>query len=393
MRIAEIREMTAPIRSDIRNAVIDFSQMTVSVVAILTDVVRNGRQVIGYGFCSNGRYAQGGILRERLIPRIMQAEPTSLLDASGENFDPFRIWQSMMKNEKPGGHGDRAVAAAALDMAVWDMVSKIAEKPLWRLLSERYNEGRYDDTVLVYPGGGYYYPGKGLEQLQDEMRRYRDQGYRVVKMKIGGASLDEDQRRIEAALKVVGAGSNLAVDANGRFDLATAVAYGEAMEPYDLFWYEEPGDPLDFALHAELAKQYEGSIATGENLFSLQDTRNLVRYAGLRPDRDWIQVDPALAYGLTEYLRILNMLAQYGWSRRRLIVHGGHQLALNMAAGLQLGGSESYPLVFQPFGGFADDIPIQDGYARLHEAPGIGVELKAELYRELRQLATPQTGG
>lgn len=393
MRIAEIREMTAPIRSDIRNAVIDFSQMTVSVVAILTDVVRNGRQVIGYGFCSNGRYAQGGILRERLIPRIMQAEPTSLLDASGENFDPFRIWQSMMKNEKPGGHGDRAVAAAALDMAVWDMVSKIAEKPLWRLLSERYNEGRYDDTVLVYPGGGYYYPGKGLEQLQDEMRRYRDQGYRVVKMKIGGASLDEDQRRIEAALKVVGAGNNLAVDANGRFDLATAVAYGEAMEPYDLFWYEEPGDPLDFALHAELAKQYEGSIATGENLFSLQDTRNLVRYAGLRPDRDWIQVDPALAYGLTEYLRILNMLAQYGWSRRRLIVHGGHQLALNMAAGLQLGGSESYPLVFQPFGGFADDIPIQDGYARLHEAPGIGVELKAELYRELRRLATPQTGG
>lgn len=389
MRIVEIRETTAPIRSAIRNAVIDFSQMTVSVVAILTDVVRDGRKVVGFGFCSNGRYAQGGILRERLIPRVMEADPASLLDTTGANFDPFRIWNCMMKNEKPGGHGDRAVAAGALDMAVWDMVAKIAEKPLWRLLSERYNQGRHDDKVLVYPGGGYYYPGKGLEQLQGEMQRYLDQGYRVVKMKIGGASLDEDRRRIEAALKVVGSGKNLAVDANGRFDLATAIQYGDAMTPYDLFWYEEPGDPLDFALHADLARQYEGPIATGENLFSLQDTRNLVRHAGLRLDRDWIQVDPALAYGLTEYLRILDMLAEHGWSRRRLIPHGGHQLALNMAAGLQLGGSESYPLVFQPFGGFADDIPIQDGYTRPHDSPGIGVELKAELYSEIRQLAAP----
>lgn len=387
MRIVEIRETSAPIRSAIRNAVIDFSQMTVSVVAILTDVVRAGQQVIGYGFCSNGRYAQGGILRERLIPRIMEADPQSLLDDSAENFDPFRIWNYMMKNEKPGGHGDRAVAAGALDMAVWDVVAKIAEKPLWRLLSERYNQGQYDDKVLVYPGGGYYYPGKGLEQLQDEMRRYLDQGYRVVKMKIGGASLEDDRRRIEAALGVVGSGKNLAVDANGRFDLATALQYGAAMAPYDLFWYEEPGDPLDFALHAELAQQYEGPIAMGENLFSLQDTRNLIRHAGLRPDRDWIQVDPALAYGLTEYLRILDMVAEHGWSRRRLIPHGGHQLALNMAAGLQLGGSESYPLVFQPFGGFADDIPIQDGYTRPHDSPGIGVEVKAELYSELKQLA------
>ncbi|MFQ6018206.1 MAG: mandelate racemase/muconate lactonizing enzyme family protein [Kiloniellaceae bacterium] len=389
MRILEIRETAAPIRSAVRNAYIDFSQMTVSVVAILTDVVRDGRRVVGYGFCSNGRYAQGGILRERLIPRIMQADPASLLAASGENFDPSRIWDCMMRNEKPGGHGDRAVAAGAVDMAVWDMVAKIAEKPLWRLLSERYNHGRYDDKVLVYPGGGYYYPGKGLHALQNEMRHYLEQGYRVVKMKIGGASLDEDRRRIEAVLEVVGSGKNLAVDANGRFDLRTAITYGKAMAPYDLFWYEEPGDPLDFALHAELARRYTGPIATGENLFSLQDTRNLIRHAGLRPDRDWIQVDPALAYGLTEYLRILDMVAEHGWSRRRLIPHGGHQLALNMAAGLQLGGSESYPLVFQPFGGFADLIPIEDGYTRPHDSPGIGVELKAELYAELKQLASP----
>ncbi len=387
MRIVEIRETTVALNSELRNAFIDFSQMTVSLVAILTDVVREGKRVAGYGFNSNGRYAQGGILRERLIPRIMSAGAGALLDETGANLDPFKVWARMMTNEKPGGHGDRAVAAGALDMAVWDAVAKIAGLPLWRLLAERYNGGAFDERVLVYPGGGYYYPGKGLEQLKDEMRGYRDQGYAVVKMKIGGADLATDIARIEAVLEVVGEGRNLAVDANGRFDLEGAIAFGEAIAPYGLFWYEEPGDPLDFALNAELAGRYEGAIATGENLFSAQDARNLVRYGGMRPDRDWIQVDPALAYGLTEYLRCLDMIEGDGWPRRQLIPHGGHQLALNMAAGLQLGGAESYPLVFQPFGGFADGVPVEDGYTRPPDAPGLGVELKASVYSEFAALA------
>ena len=386
MRIIEIREATVPLDSQLRNAFIDFSQMTISIVAILTDAVRAGRRVVGYGFNSNGRYAQGGILRERLIPRIMAAAPEDLIDETGANLDPVKIWDRMMSNEKPGGHGDRAVAAAALDMAVWDAVAKVAGQPLWRLLAERYNGGAYDDKVLVYPGGGYYYPGKGLGQLKDEMRGYRDQGYKVVKMKIGGADLAADVERIEAVLEVVGDGQSLAVDANGRFDLETAIAYAEAISRYDLFWYEEPGDPLDYGLNAELAERYPGSIATGENLFSLQELSNLLRYGGMRPERDWIQLDPALAYGLTEYLRCLDMLDGHGWPRRRLIPHGGHQLALNMAAGLQLGGAESYPLVFQPFGGFADDIPIEGGYTRPHDTPGIGIELKAAMYKELKAL-------
>ena len=153
---------------------------------------------------------------------------------------------------------------------------------------------------------------------------------------------------------MAGAGENVAVDANGRFDLATALAYGRAMQGYGLFWYEEPGDPLDYQLNAVLAEHYPGALATGENLFSAIDGRNLLRYGGLRPDRDWVQLDPALSYGLTEYLRFLDVAKQMGWSRRRFIPHGGHQLALNIAAGLQLGGSESYPGVFQPYGGFAE---------------------------------------
>jgi D(-)-tartrate dehydratase len=385
MRITRIREATAPIASEIRNAFISFSTMTISLVAVETDVVREGKRVVGYGFSSNGRYAQGGILRERFIPRILAAEPEKLVDRDNDNLDPSAVWKAFMANEKPGGHGDRAHAAGALDMAVWDAVAKIAEKPLWRLLSERFNRGRADATVLVYPGGGYYYPGKELEGLRAEMRGYQEQGYKVVKMKIGGADLALDRKRIEAVIEVAGAGSNVAVDANGRFDLATASAYGEAIEPYELFWYEEPGDPLDYRLNAALAEHYSGALATGENLFSAIDGTNLLRYGGLRPDHDWVQIDPALAYGLTEYLRFLEAAKAMDWSRRRFIPHGGHQLALNIAAGLQLGGSESYPGVFQPYGGFADTIPIVGGYVRLPEEPGIGMELRPAMFAEMRR--------
>jgi len=387
MRIVDVVEKTVPIKSEIRNAFIDFSQMTCSVVAVVTDVVRDGKPVVGYGFNSNGRYAQGGLLRERFLPRLKAADPKALVNEAGDNLDPEKIWAVLMANEKPGGHGDRSVAVGVIDMAVWDAVAKIAGKPLYRHLADTYRGGQADERVFVYAAGGYYYPGKDDGALQAEMKRYLGMGYSTVKMKIGGGDIDEDRRRIEAVLEVVGSGQALAVDANGRYDLPTAIAYAEMLRPYDLRWYEEAGDPLDFALQAELAKHYPGTMATGENLFSMQDARNLIRYGGMRPDRDILQFDPALSYGLVEYRRTLEMLEENGWSARRCIPHGGHQFALNIAAGLGLGGNESYPDVFQPFGGFADDVAVEDGMVGLPDAPGIGFERKANLWAVLRTLA------
>src|SRR5918997_2311433 len=382
MKIVDVRQTTVPISSPLKNAYIDFSKMDVSVIAVMTDVERDGRRVVGYGFNSNGRYAPHGLLRDRFIPRLMEADPPSLLADDGQNFDPHRIWATLITGEKPGGHGERSVAVGVIDMAVWDAVAKIEGKPLYRVLADRYRNGEADDEVWVYAAGGYYQPGKDLCALQNEMRGYLDMGYLTVKMKIGGAPLDEDLRRIEAVLEVVGGeGSRLAVDANGRFDLETALAYGEALAPYGLRWYEEAGDPLDYELQARLGEVYPHPLATGENLFSMQDARNLLRYGGMRPDRDVLQFDPALSYGLVEYLRILGMLKEHGWSPRRCLPHGGHQMALNLAAGLGLGGNESYPGVFQPFGGFADGIAVEDGHVRLPEAPGVGFEQKAALYR------------
>src|SRR5690606_10591870 len=379
MRILEIREKTFPIGSSIRNAYIDFSRMTLSLVAVITDVVRDGRRVVGYGFNSNGRYGQGQLMRERFIPRVLEADPKSLLDDSGNNLDPHRIWDAMFTNEKPGGHGERSVAIGTIDMAVWDAVSKIEDKPLFQLLAERYGNGRPNRRVFVYAAGGYYYPGQDLNRLKDEMRSYIDRGYTVVKKKIGGASLDEDLRRIDAVLSVLQDGQRLCVDANGRFDRDTAIAYAKALSQYDLFWYEEVGDPLDYELQAMLRSYYSNPMATGENLFSMQDARNLIRYGGMRPDRDWLQFDCALSYGLVEYLRTLDLLHEHGRAARRGTAHGGHQMSLNIAARLGLGGNESYPELFPPFGRFPDGVKVEEEHITMPDLVGIGFEGKADL--------------
>ena len=383
MRIVEIRENSVPMGAAMRNAVIDFSKMTVSAVAVVTDVIRDGNPIIGFGFNSNGRYAQGEVIRARLAPRILELTPEQQQNQAGDNLDPKALRAAMMQNEKPGGHGERAVAVAAVEIALWDAAAKIAGVPLWRLLGCDAAENR----IFVYAAGGYYDEEKGIPGLLEEVRGYLASGYTSVKIKIGGAPLDDDIRRIEVVLELLGGdGGRLAVDANGRFDIETALKYGAAMAPYGLRWFEEPGDPLDYELNAEIVRCYPHAVATGENLLSLQDATNLIRHGGLRRSVDYLQFDPALAYGVLETIAIVEMMQEQGWSPRRFIPHGGNLLALALTGALNLGGCESYPGVFQPFGGFADDTPIEDGYVRLPDAPGIGFELKAALYEVLAEL-------
>ncbi|NWO09177.1 mandelate racemase/muconate lactonizing enzyme family protein [Chromohalobacter salexigens] len=381
MRITDIKEARVSIASDIANAYISFAKMDVSILAIYTDAKVDGRQVVGYGFNSNGRYAQSGLLRERFLPRLEEADPASLLDDSGRNLDPFKVWVTVMANEKPGGHGERSVAVGIIDMAIWDIVAKVENKSLAQLLAERFGDGEVDKRVSVYAAGGYYHPGKEIQGLQEEMRDYLEMGYVATKMKIGGVPLEEDLPRVEAALEVVGEASRLAVDANGRFGLQDTLAFADGLAPFGVRWYEEAGDPLDYALQRQLCEHYAGPTATGENLFSHQDVRNLLRHGGMRPDRDILQMDPVLSYGLVEYMRMLDELRIRGWSPRQCIPHGGHQFALNIAAGLKLGGNESYPRVFAPFGGFADSTPVENGYVAIPAMPGIGFEDKAELMK------------
>lgn len=382
MKILQILESPLPITSPGANAMVDFAGLTTTAVAVVSDQMREGKPLVGFGFGSIGRWAVGGILRDRMIPRLMAAEPEDLRDDCGL-VDPFRCWDVAMRNEKPGGHGDRASAMGALDMALWDLRSKAEELPLYRLLANRFRSGVADADVAVYAAGGYYVPGKGVEALVDELKGYLDLGYRETKIKIGAASLAEDLARIEAAVATMGGGNRVAVDANGRFDIQTALTYAKALEPFGLRWFEEAGDPLDYQLQAVLAEHYDGPLATGENLFSSQDARNLLRYGGMRADRDILQFDCGLAYGLPDYLRTLDIMHSHGWSPRSVHPHGGHQMSLHLAAGLGLGGNESYPGVFQPLGGFADNSEIKDGRVTLPDVPGVGLELKGDLWKWL----------
>jgi D(-)-tartrate dehydratase len=388
MRIVDIRECAVPLKSDIRNSSFDFSEMTTSVVAVLTDVVREGRPVTGFAFNSTGRYACGAAMRVRFIPRILAADPHALLDETEANFDPGKILAVMMQREKSGGHSERSIAIGTIEVAVWDAVAKIAGKPLHHVLAERYNGGKVADKVFCYVGGGWYAPGQTVRDLQGEMRRHLDAGYTMVKMKVGGLPLAEDVRRVEAVKATLPACAQLAVDANSKFGRDEALAYAKALAPFQLRWFEEPCDPLDFALLAEIASHYEPPLATGENLFSTQDVENLARFGGLRPQRnDVIQVDPPQAYGIAQYARTVDMLTRHGWPRQALFPHGGNQMSLAIAGGFGLGGAESYPGVFGAFGGFADDAELSEGYLALPQRPGIGFEGQSALYAIMRELA------
>src|SRR5712672_2260135 len=388
MRIVDIRERAVPLKSNIANSSFDFSEMTTSVVAVMTDVVRDGRPVVGFAFNSTGRYACGAAMRARFIPRVLGADPHSLLDQPQENFDPGKILAVMMQREKSGGHSERSIAIGTIEVAVWDAIAKIAGKPLHRVLADRYNAGRIATKVFCYVGGGWYAPGQTVKDLQDEMQRHLDAGYTMVKMKVGGLPLAEDLHRVEAVKAILPGNAQLAVDANSKFDRGQALAYAKALGPFQLRWFEEPCDPLDFALLAEIASHYDPPLSTGENLFSTQDVENLIRFGGLHPDRnDVIQVDPPQSYGIVQYARTIDMLARHGWPRRALFPHGGNQMSLAMAAGFGLGGAESYPGVFGAFGGFADDARLEGGYLTLSDRPGIGFEGQSALYALMRELA------
>lgn len=387
MKIISIREKTISLEGSISNAVVSFDDHNVSLVAITTDQTRNGRPVTGFGFNSIGRYAQQGIITQRMMPRLLSADPESLLTEDGKGIDPEAFSLTAMKNEKPGGHGDRAGALGALELAVWDLNARLADEPACETIARAFNRPIQDHSTPVYAAGGYYYAENSGKRITEEFSQYQDMGFDAFKMKIGGASLNEDLQRIEAALAVSGSGSRLCVDANGRFDHETMLNYADAIAPLNLRWYEEAGDPLDYDLNAGLTDEYDGAVATGENLFSCQDVKNLIRFGGMRPAKDIFQMDAGLSYGLTEYAKMISLLEGSGFDRAQCFPHGGHLINLHIAIGLGLGGCEAYPGVFQPFGGYPVECNINDGLAWATDAPGFGLEQKNELRPHLLQLA------
>ena len=387
MRITAIRERAVPVQSAMRNAAFDFSEMTTSVVAVMTDAVRDGRPVVGYAFNSTGRYACGAAMRERFIPRLLAASPDSLLDADGL-LDPAKCAARMALREKPGGDAERSVPIGTIEVAVWDALAKALDRPLWHVLSERYGAGPVRTAVPVYVGGGWYQPGDDLAALRDEVRRHLDTGYTALKIKTGGVTLDDDCRRLDAALAILGDASRLAVDANAALPFERAVGYADRLVPYGLRWFEEPCAPLAFADMARLAERYAPPLATGENLFCPADVENLLRFGGFRPGHDILQVDPPQAYGIAAYAAMTARVEALGGSRACIYPHGGNMMSFAVAAGLGLGGCEAYPGVFGAFGGYADGMTVTDGTLNLPDCAGIGFERQPALFSLMQELAS-----
>jgi L-alanine-DL-glutamate epimerase-like enolase superfamily enzyme len=383
MQITDVIEKTVRLEGNIANAFVNFSEHTVSLVAVRSDVIRHGKPVVGLAFNSIGRFGQSGILRERMIPRLMAAAPRTLLSDDGAQFDPAKVLACVMTNEKPGGHGDRAAAAGALELAIWDLNAKVNDEPAYSTIARHFGRRVASRRMPVYAAGGYYYPSAGTVRLKEEMQSYRDMGFDAYKIKIGGALLTQDLARIEAALTVAGDGQQLAVDANGRFDLESALKYARALAPHRLRWYEEIGDPLDYNLNREIIQAYDGAVATGENLFSVQDATNLALFGGMRAELDIFQMDAGLSYGITEYVRMLSALEARGFNRKFAFPHGGHLINLHIAVALGLGGCEAYPGVFQPFGGYGPECEIEHGNVKPTDAPGFGLEQKPDLNRAI----------
>jgi L-alanine-DL-glutamate epimerase-like enolase superfamily enzyme len=372
VRITGIDETTIVMPSPNRNANLSFAAMTASAVVVRTDAMRNGRPLLGLGFDSIGRYGHGALARERFIPRLLAASPNDYCDANGR-LDPTHAFAVMMRDEKPGGHGDRAGSVGLLDSALWDLAAKLEDKPLWRLLSERFGASDADARVAVYASGGHYRDDQ-LASLKAEIARAIDFGHTLFKIKVAGAPLAEDQRRVECALALLGPKRKLAVDCNCALDADNARSYLDKLAGYDLAWVEEPADPLDYQLYAEICAATELPIATGENVFSLADARNLWRYAGLRKDRDLLQFDVSLCYGITELVCILDAAANAGWERRRFTPHAGHLLSLNTVAGLGLGMHETAADPDSLFGGYPAGMSVEGGFVEMTDAPGVGIE-------------------
>jgi L-alanine-DL-glutamate epimerase-like enolase superfamily enzyme len=385
-----------------RNASIAFDQMTASALVIRTDQSMGGEALVGLAFDSIGRYGKGGLLRERFIPRLLAAAPTDLLDEHG-HIDPSRCQAVLMRGEKQGGHGERPGAVGLLDAALWDLRAKQQGLPLWQCL--RQSTGPIASVssfaasapvtataplsatatdaatsapprIATYASCGHFTDNPDPQALRDEVAQCLAWGYTTVKIKLSGRDARLDAQRIASALSAGLAPAQLAVDLNGQWDARCSdVLAVLAAQP--LAWVEEPTPALDYAAMAAFCQGYGGPVATGENLFSGDDATNLLRYGGLRPAHDRLQMDISLSYGVGEYIRMIERAESLGWSRQAFWPHAGHLFAAHVVAGLGLGSHESAPDAARLYGGFWDGVPVVDGHIGLPPHPGVGFEHKA----------------
>jgi D-galactarolactone cycloisomerase len=313
-----------------------------------------------------GRAVSSGahdIMTRELLPRI-----------KGENpFYAERLWDRMYRhNRKPVAKGEYIRAMGPVDIAIWDIIGKALGMPSYQVL------GAYTDKIRVYAAGGYYEEGKGLRELAKECEEYVTEGFRAIKMKVGGEPMNTDAERVRAVRDAVGPNIDILIDANNRWNAYDAIKFGRMVEKHNIYWFEEPVEPDDFQGCAEVRQALDIPIVAGENEFTVWGARDLVEARSA----DILNLDTVWAGGFTAYRKIAALAAAH---HIPVAPHGNPHMAVHLLASTpNTLIMETYPGVESKYNPALPLFPVKDGYISAPTRPGVGCDPDPEMVKKYK---------
>lgn len=310
----------------------------------------DGTEGVGYTYTIGlGGSAVKALIDDALAELLVGRDPSEI----------EAIWEAMWwKLHYVGRGGPVSFAISAVDLALWDLLGKKRGEPLWRML------GGHHPEVVPYAGGIDLM--FSLEELLEQTRKNLARGYKAIKMKVGRKDYREDVERVAAVRNEVGRDITLMVDVNMQWTTATAIAAARAFGPYNLFWYEEPTIPDDYAAHARIEKEGGIPIAAGENLHTLYEFRHLIDAGGV----SFVEPDYTNCGGVTNWMRVAKLAYAHNLMTTS---HGVHEIHLQLLAAIP---NKSF-VECHGFGleRYMKNPPeMIDGVMRAGELPGHGVD-------------------
>ena len=364
--------LSAPLPQVVRTSTTAISRVSEVIVKLTTDA-----GLVGIGE-AHGPFLFQGPEGLRVVSDILKA--VTPLVVGQDPFDGERIWQELfgltyttVRGIPPLARQQRQLVTAmsAIDIALWDLRGKAIGRPVYALLG-----GALRQRVPAYVTGFYYRDGERPDDLIREAAMYVEQGYRTLKVKVGGLTPEADAERVGVIRKAVGRDVALMLDANQGWNLPTAVRAARLCEPHDIFWLEDPMPWFD-ERHtlARLKAEVSIPIAAGETEYTPFGLRTMLA-EGLV---DYLIIDSTWAGGLTTWRKAAVMAELY---QIPLAAHHDPQIHVHAVASSPTGfilESFAYPtrdpLWFELF---RERPRIVDGFMALPEAPGLGLELREE---------------
>jgi len=341
--------------------------------------IRTDDGIVGWGDCYGPAAVNRSIVESLLRPSLIGRDP----------FDVEVLWEELYNKVKDYGLSGMTVSSiSGVDIALWDIIGKATGKPIHKLIG-----GAFRTTLQAYATGLYFRDMNRLnEQAVEEALRYRSQGFKAIKMKIGLGSISKDIERVAAVRDAIGPDVALMVDANHCFNVPQAINIGRELEKLDVHWFEEPISPEDLDGYVEVSRRLDMAVAGGENEFTKFGFRRIIEKRAM----DVVQPDVCAAGGITECKKIAT-LAQA--SSIQCVPHAWGT-AIGLAATMQFLASLPFtppclvptpPMLEyeQTFNPFRDDLSSGDfshreGLVKVPDGPGLGIEIDRAVLERYR---------